>query len=70
MGKAHAIVMKNIYRKSNFKFLNHLIQMLMKGKFTLLLALLVLVLSGKSSAQTLIPEATPERKGNCHAFRS
>ena len=33
--------------------------MLMKGKFTLLLALLVLVLSGKSSAQTLTPEATP-----------
>lgn len=31
----------------------------MKGKFTLLLALLVLVLSGKSSAQTLTPEATP-----------
>lgn len=44
--------------------------MLMKGKLTLLLALLVLVLSGKSSAQTLTPEATPERKGNCHAFRS
>lgn len=31
----------------------------MKGKFTLLLALLVLVLSGKSSAQTLTPEAEP-----------
>lgn len=33
--------------------------MLMKGKFTLLLALLVLVLSGKSPAQTLTPEAAP-----------
>lgn len=33
--------------------------MLMRGKLTLLLALLVLVLSGKSSAQTLTPEAAP-----------
>lgn len=31
----------------------------MRGKFTLLLTLLVLVLSGKSSAQTLTPEAAP-----------